>query len=175
MLIFQSSREQLAIAEFARSLLVIPKTLAVNAAQDATDLVAKLRAFHNSSQTKAEHASFKWLVIFPILFFLCCFKVQKKEIKYILKNTIDWQNKRRLIFKRSVSNFRMGLDLYEGSVKNNLQAGVLEPAISKVKSLKFATEAAITILRIDDMIRLDPKQEGGRSYEDACNAGDLDG
>lgn len=34
-------------------------------------------------------------------------------------------------------------------------AGVLEPALSKVKSLKFATEAAIAILRIDDMIKLD--------------------
>lgn len=56
----QSSREQLAIAEFARSLLVIPKTLAVNAAQDATDLVAKLRAYQNSSQTKADHAHLKW-------------------------------------------------------------------------------------------------------------------
>jgi T-complex protein 1 subunit alpha len=69
----------------------------------------------------------------------------------------------------------MGLDLYEGVVKNNLQAGVLEPAISKVKSLKFATEAAITILRIDDMIRLDPEQREGKSYGDACNAGELDG
>merc|ERR1712112_193377 len=39
-----SSREQLAIADFAKSLLVIPKTLAVNAAKDASDLVAKLRA-----------------------------------------------------------------------------------------------------------------------------------
>merc|ERR1712106_424292 len=47
-----SSREQLAIADFAKSLLVIPKTLAVNAAKDASDLVAKLRAYHNSSQTK---------------------------------------------------------------------------------------------------------------------------
>merc|ERR1711963_757876 len=54
-----SSREQLAIAEFAKSLLVIPKTLAVNAAQDASDLVAKLRAYHNSSQTKIEHAALK--------------------------------------------------------------------------------------------------------------------
>ena len=54
-----SSREQLAIAEFAKSLLVIPKTLAVNAAQDASDLVAKLRAYHNSSQTKTEHATLK--------------------------------------------------------------------------------------------------------------------
>ena len=55
-----SSREQLAIAEFARALLVIPKTLAVNAAQDATDLVAKLRAYHNSSQTTVDHANLKW-------------------------------------------------------------------------------------------------------------------
>ena len=28
------------------------QTLAVNAAKDASDLVAKLRAYHNSSQTK---------------------------------------------------------------------------------------------------------------------------
>merc|ERR1739838_1030682 len=49
-----SSREQLAIADFAKSLLVIPKTLSVNAAQDSSDLVAKLRAYHNTSQTKAD-------------------------------------------------------------------------------------------------------------------------
>ncbi|KAL0881915.1 hypothetical protein ABMA27_001676 [Loxostege sticticalis] len=121
-----SSREQLAIAAFAQSLLVIPKTLAVNAARDATDLVAKLRAYHNSSQTKVEHANLKWV----------------------------------------------GLDLTEGTLRDNLAAGVLEPAISKIKSLKFATEAAITILRIDDMIKLDPEQRG-KSYEDACHAGEL--
>lgn len=56
----QSSREQLAIAEFAHSLLVIPKTLAVNAAKDATDLVAKMRSYHHSSQSKPEHANLKW-------------------------------------------------------------------------------------------------------------------
>ncbi|KAG7310103.1 T-complex protein 1 subunit alpha [Plutella xylostella] len=123
-----SSREQLAIAAFAQALLVIPKTLAVNAAKDATDLVAKLRAYHNTSQTKVEHANLKWV----------------------------------------------GLDLVEGTLRDNLAAGVLEPAISKIKSLKFATEAAITILRIDDMIKLDPEQSKGRSYEDACNAGELD-
>uniref|UniRef100_A0A1B0B2L3 T-complex protein 1 subunit alpha n=1 Tax=Glossina palpalis gambiensis TaxID=67801 RepID=A0A1B0B2L3_9MUSC len=122
-----SSREQLAIAEFAKSLLVIPKTLAVNAAKDATDLVAKLRAYHNSSQTKAEHAHFKWT----------------------------------------------GLDLIEGVVRDNKKAGVLEPAMSKIKSLKFATEAAITILRIDDMVKLNPEEKAGKSYADACAAGEL--
>ena len=54
------SREQLAIVEFARSLLVIPNTLAVNAAQDSTDLVAKLRAFHNEAQVNPERKNLKW-------------------------------------------------------------------------------------------------------------------
>ena len=44
------TREQLAIAEFSEALLVIPKTLAINAAQEATDLIAKLRVFHNAAQ-----------------------------------------------------------------------------------------------------------------------------
>jgi T-complex protein 1 subunit alpha len=124
-----ASREQLAIAEFAKSLLVIPKTLATNAAQDASDLVAKLRAYHNSSQTKTEHVA--------------------------LKN--------------------YGLDLYEGVVRDNKKAGVLEPAISKVKSLKFATEAAITILRIDDLIKLEPEKGEEHSYQQALQSGQLDG
>merc|ERR1740137_362273 len=109
-----SSREQLAIAEFAKSLLAIPKQLSVNAAQDASDLVAKLRAFHNTSQTKPEHTDLKWV----------------------------------------------GLDLVDGIVRDNKKAGVFEPGISKIKSLKFATEAAITILRIDDLIKLSPEEKG---------------
>ena len=54
-------------------------------------------------------------------------------------------------------------------------AGVLEPGQSKVKAFKFATEAAITILRIDDMIKMqqDQKQENG--YEKAMREGTLNG
>ena len=92
-------RAQLAIADFAKSLLVIPKTLAVNAAQDSSDLVAKLRAYHNTSQTKADHAS--------------------------LKNN--------------------GLDLYEGAVRDNLKAGVFEPAISKVRVFIFRVRTSTYI------------------------------
>lgn len=43
------TREQLAIAEFSEALLVIPKVLSLNAAKDATDLIAKMRVFHNAS------------------------------------------------------------------------------------------------------------------------------
>ncbi len=55
------TKEQLAIREFAEALLVIPKTLAVNAAQDATDLVAKLCAFHHMSQTKEDKAELRFM------------------------------------------------------------------------------------------------------------------
>ena len=49
-----------------------------------------------------------------------------------------------------------GLNLETGDLRDNLQAGVLEPALSKLKTLKFATEAAISILRIDEFIELNP-------------------
>jgi chaperonin GroEL (HSP60 family) len=45
--------------------------------------------------------------------------------------------------------YRAGLDLENGQIRDNKAAGVLEPLMSKVKSIKMATEAAITILRID--------------------------
>lgn len=61
--------------------------------------------------------------------------------------------------------FRYGLDLYGGAIRDNRKAGVLEPTISKIKSLKFATEAAITILRIDDLIRLEPERKDGGHHD----------
>ena len=44
---------------------------------------------------------------------------------------------------------------------NNVEKGVIEPTLSKSKIMQFATEAAITVLRIDDLIKLDPPQEEG--------------
>ena len=49
------TREQLAIAEFSEALQIIPKTLAMNAAKDATDLISKLRVLHNAA-LKAEES-----------------------------------------------------------------------------------------------------------------------
>lgn len=73
-------------------------------------------------------------------------------------------------------NCRIGLDLINGKPRDNKQAGVFEPTIVKVKSLKFATEAAITILRIDDLIKLHPESKDDKhgGYEDAVHSGALD-
>lgn len=110
------TREQLAIQEFAEAVMVIPKTLAVNAAKDSSELLAQLRAVHARSQ-KAEG---------------------------------------RTAAEDNYKNY--GLDLIAGNVRDNLAAGVVEPAVSKIKSLRFATEAAITILRIDDRITVTKDQ-----------------
>merc|ERR1719397_824494 len=86
-----NSREQLGIQEFAQALTSIPKTLALNGAHDAIELVGKLRGYHQKAQTDENYKRYRWI----------------------------------------------GLDL----------------AMSKIKSIKFATEAAVTILRIDDSIK----------------------
>lgn len=111
------SREQLAIAAFAESLLVIPKTLAVNTGLDATELIARLQAVHHVAQTREGKAGLA----------------------------------------------HVGLDLTRGGMCNSSRAGVVEPALSKIKALQFAAEAAVTILRIDDEVilaRQDADPEG---------------
>merc|ERR1712150_454079 len=102
------------------ALLIIPKVLAINGAFDATDLVAKLKTYHNAAQTSKAHSEYKWT----------------------------------------------GLDLIKGAPRNNLKAGVLEPVMSKVKMIKFATEAAVQILRIDDSIKMHPKEDPKGPHDD---------
>ena len=66
----------------------------MNAAKDATELVAKLRAYHHSAQA---HSNKKHLS-------LC------------------------------------GLDLKDGAIRDNVEAGVLEPALSKTKIIQVRWE-----------------------------------
>lgn len=49
-----------------------------------------------------------------------------------------------------------GLDLLNGQIRDNVNAGVLEPTMSKIRSLKSAFEAAVSLLRIDDAIQCVP-------------------
>jgi len=116
------TREQLAIAEFANALLIIPRTLCSNAACDATELVARLRAYHYRYQSDPANSD-------PAL-------------------------------------AGYGLNLTDGKLRDNAKHGVLEPMLIKLKSISFATEAAISVLRIDDMIKITPpkQEQGGGGY-----------
>jgi T-complex protein 1 subunit alpha len=119
------SREQLAIGEFAQSLLVIPKTLAVNAAKDASELVAQLRSRHALSQ-----------------------RIQEGEAN---------DDEKTVARKKAYKNY--GLDLMKGKVVDEIKAGVVEPSMSKIRQLKSAVEACISIMRIDTLIKLDPEPQ----------------
>lgn len=155
------SREQLAIGAFAQALLVIPKTLATNAALDATDLVAQLRSRHAISQrlsseptTSAHHATSNQTNGTtpanggsPSL--------QRSSSG---SRSAD-EDPKTLAHKRNYKNY--GLDLQKAKVADSIKMGVLEPSLSKVKQLKSAVEACVAIMRIDTMIRLDPEQRGG--------------
>ena len=44
------TNEQIAVSEFAEALTIIPKVLATNAAQDANELVSKLKVLHSKAQ-----------------------------------------------------------------------------------------------------------------------------
>ena len=121
-----ASREQLAVAEFGEALLVIPKTLAINAAcASPTDLVARLRSLHHAAQ----HS--------PL--------VGGEESKVLLGMCLD-----------------LSTPDHQGGIKDAVKAGILEPAMVKMRALKSACEAAIAILRIDDMIRLQQVNEDGK-------------
>ena len=61
---------------------------------------------------------------------------------------------------------RYGLDLVEGKPADIIDQGVLESSQGKIKYVRFATEAAMSILRIDDVIRLEPKAAPKRYDED---------
>ena len=136
------SREQLAIGEFAQSLLIIPKTLAVNAAKDSSELVAQLRSYHATSQRIQESAPNNT-------------PPSPSKGGRSPNSAEDKQAAKR----RSYKNY--GLDLSRGKVVDQIKGGVLEPSMSKVKQLKSAVEACIAVMRIDTLIKLDPEQRGG--------------
>jgi T-complex protein 1 subunit alpha len=66
--------------------------------------------------------------------------------------------------KKDYKNY--GLDLSKGKVHDVVKAGVLEPAMSKVRQLKSAVEACVAIMRIDTLIKLDPEVRGGGEEDD---------
>ncbi|KIW01963.1 T-complex protein 1 subunit alpha [Verruconis gallopava] len=129
------SREQLAIAAFAQSLLIVPKTLAINAALDASELVAQLRSRHALSQRTDAN-------LHP---------PERGE-----SQPSSTEDEKTLARKKNYKNY--GLDLTKGRVADSIKLGVLEPSMSKVKQLKSAVEACVAIMRIDTLVKLDPEQ-----------------
>ena len=169
------SREQLAVGAFAQSLLVVPRTLATNAARDATELVAQLRsrhavaqrsagegpAAHNQSLTNGAAADGVARVspgkpTSPV--------AGRPSSRGSATAGAGGEDAKTLAHKKNYKNY--GLDLSKGKVVDAVRMGCLEPSMSKVRQLKSAVEACVAIMRIDTMIKLDPEERGGGGEED---------
>jgi T-complex protein 1 subunit alpha len=154
------SREQLAIGAFASALLIVPITLAVNAAKDSSELVAQLRSRHALSQRTSEpsasahggppaaSAANPNAPAAPVA-------RSSTQLSVGGDGAVD---AKAIAKAKGYKNY--GLDLVKGKVHDTVKAGVLEPSMSKVKQLKSAVEACVAIMRIDTLIKLDPEQRG---------------
>lgn len=102
-------REQLAVEAFAKSLEVIPRTLAENAGIDPIDTIAELKALHDKG------------------------------------------------------NIWAGINVFSGKAMDAWENGVIEPLKIKTQAVSSASEVAIMILRIDDVIAAGPGNQQGPS------------
>jgi len=93
-----SGKEQLAVQAFAKSMEIIPQTLAENAGLDTIDVLTSLRASNDSGMLSA------------------------------------------------------GINVYTGKVMDAWEENVIEPLQTKIQAISSATEVAIMLLRIDDVI-----------------------
>ncbi|MBN1175179.1 TCP-1/cpn60 chaperonin family protein [Candidatus Woesearchaeota archaeon] len=103
-----SGKEQLAVEAFAKSMEIIPKTLAENAGLDPIDVLTELRAAHDRGE--------KWA----------------------------------------------GLDVYSGKTLDAMKKGIVEPLPVKTQAVASASEVAVMILRIDDVIIAGNEPSQGR-------------
>jgi len=112
-----AGKEQLVMNMFAKSLEIIPRTIADNAGLDSLDIINVLRSKH------------------------CTFLS-------ILDNSNN---------PGTEDTLYVGVDITTGT-GNNRSSFVWEPLLVKINALKAATEAACTILSIDETVR-NPKSE----------------
>ncbi|MFT4282988.1 MAG: thermosome subunit alpha [Candidatus Woesearchaeota archaeon] len=96
-------REQLAAKAFAKSLEIIPRTLAENAGLDTIDIIAILKSHHKKG------------------------------------------------------NINSGINVHTGKIMNSWKEGIIEPLQVKITALQSASDVAIMILRIDDVILSEKK------------------
>ena len=111
-----SGKEQLVVLAFAKSLEVIPRTLAQNAGLDAVDVINKLRQKHDVGQDGA-----------------------------------TW-----------------GVNCFQGGIVDSYVNYIWEPTMLKLNVLSAATEAACTVLSVDQTVK-NPKSE--QAQQDARQQG----
>jgi len=121
-----SGVEQYAIKAYAKSLEVVPRTLAENTGLNDTDIISKLYKAHSEENKDNEEE-----------------QPTGKGAGSILKG-----------LKSSSSN--IGVDIVNGGVRDMTKEGVIDLMATRQMGIKLATQSAMTILRVDHIIMKKP-------------------
>ncbi|XP_050238221.1 T-complex protein 1 subunit theta [Mercurialis annua] len=116
----ETGLDQYAIAKFAESFEMVPKTLAENAGLNAVEIIASLYAEHASGNTK------------------------------------------------------VAIDMDEGVCKDSSTMNIWDLYVTKLFALKYAADAACTVLRVDQIIMSKPAGGPRRDQQPAGAGGDED-
>lgn len=123
--------EQYAIKAYAKSLEVVPRTLAENTGLNDTDIISKLYKAHSEQKDNTDKEE-------P-----ATGDDKNKISKEILKD-----------IKESPAN--IGVDIVNGGVRDMTREGVIDLMATRQMGIKLATQSAVTILRVDHIIMKKP-------------------
>lgn len=133
-----ASREQLAVAEFARALLIIPKVCLL--------LFLKQRKYYHFTRRFCRRTLHRMLLIWWRSWSLFTTRRSSRTRCSISSGASVFPRYTRRINERNL--FRAGLDLEAGAIRDNKEAGVLEPLMSKVRLRSCDTQSEdLTICR----------------------------
>lgn len=119
-----------------------------------------LERFADTLQSKEQYAVMEFAESLLVIPKQLCINAVQDSMELISKlGAVHQANQLNPNVEKYQNLMYWGLDLESGKIKNCLDSGVIEPLESKIKSLKFAVEVAITILRIDDLIKIEPEKE----------------
>jgi len=109
----------------------------------------KVREFAESLPSKEQLAALKYAEALEV-------------IPSILAETAGMEPLDTIVNLRSIhakGNYYYGVDVLNNRIENMKELGIVDPANVKVQAIRAATEAAIMLLRIDDIISASPPKE----------------
>ena len=133
-----SGVEQYAIKAYAKSLEVVPRTLAENTGLNDTDIISKLYKAHSEQSIDEE-----------------------KDEQDGEEEATGGDKESNIVSKEILKNIKsspanIGVDIVNGGVRDMTKYGVIDLMATRQMGIKLATQAATTILRVDHIIMKKP-------------------
>ncbi|MCD6381286.1 MAG: thermosome subunit, partial [Candidatus Odinarchaeota archaeon] len=144
-----------------RNVVVTPKILPGGGAPEI-ELALKLRKFAEGLKGKEQLAALKFAEALEVIPRTLAENAGMDPIDIVTSLTSEHEK----------GNFWLGINGYEGKIDDMRKINVVEPLVVKQQALKSASEAAIMILRIDDVIAASELEKGKEKTPEGGETGE---